>query len=41
VRGKASSELRDDHHEDQVEEELEEGHAPVGRPILEPTRRLP
>ena len=41
VRGQATGELGDDHDEDQVEEELEEGHAPVGRPILVPAGRLP
>src|SRR4029453_5719990 len=37
----AVGELRDDHDEDQVEEQLEESHPPVGRPVLVPTRGLP
>src|SRR5207342_1179652 len=39
--GEAAGELRDDDDEDQVEEQLEEGHPPVGRPVLVPTGRLP
>ena len=34
-------ELRDDHDEDEVEEQLQEGHPPVGRSVLVPTRQLP
>ena len=41
MRGQATGELGDDHDEDQVEEELEEGHSSVGRPILVPAGRLP
>ena len=41
MRGEAVAELRDDDDEDEVEEQLEERHPPVGRPILVPTWQLP
>jgi hypothetical protein len=41
VLGKPVGELGDHDDEDEVEEQLEEGHPPVARTILVPARRLP